>query len=573
MNKRIIPLMILPLFLFGCGKDKNVYASSKNTIFKYELEGNDVVINGLNRNYKNQTDLIIPYSIDKHVVKRIEVSAFEEIYRIKKVDFSKSKVNEIGSKAFKKCTNLTEIKFNDTLTAIGNNAFEECTGLVTMDLSNTSVETISDEMFKKCESLTTVTFPKTVKTLGSNIFTECDGITSLDYSDLEIEKLSDYALYNLDNLKDVKLPKTTKEIGNYALASNRKITAYNFGNSVIEKVGEGAFSECDSLVNVTLPQTLKSLGKKAFYKCSILGKPSDTGVARILDLSKTQLEEIPDACFQLCSSLARVRLPEVKTISSKAFYNSGISSIDIPKSVTTIADDAFRACKNLEEINVDSNNTKYTVLSHALYTYDKTKLIVYSAACNETEFVINENTEIINAYAFQDAVNLTHIDIRSIRIEEIPTCAFMNCTNLKTVDMTVKNVTNGIKKIGARAFQGCRSLVGFGQKDSDTKELDFGYSIKEIGESAFKECVSVTTIALIEDSILTKIGEEAFMGCSKVNKLTLPTSSVLTIGARAFSGCDEIKTLKYDGNDQSFLDILDRSPECGLEKYKNLVID
>ena len=561
MNKRIIPLMILPLFLFGCGKDKNVYASSKNTIYKFELEGNDVVITGLNRNYKNQTDIIIPYSIDKHVVKRIEGSSFEDVYRIKKVDMSKSKLTEIGSKAFRKCTNLTEILYNETLTTIDNNAFEECTGLVTMDLSKTKIETISDNMFYKCENLTTVTFPKTVKTLGSNIFSGCDAITSLDYSDLEIEKLSDYALYNLSNLKEVKLSKTTKEIGNYSLASNRKITGYNLSNTSIEKAGEGAFSECDALVNIVLPQSLKELGKRAFYKCSNLGVPTSTGAARLVDLSKTQLEEIPEACFQLCSALNRIKLPSVKTISSKAFYNSGITSIDLPKSIENISDDAFRACKKLEEIAVEGGNVNYVIQSNALYTYDMKKLVIYPASCKETEFSINGNTEVICAYAFQDAINLTKVDLSSVNIVEIPTCAFMNCINIKTLTIT-KTASKGIKKIGARAFQGCRSLT----------EFDGGYSITEIGESAFKECVNITTVGLLEDTLLTKIGEEAFMSCTKLNTLTLPTSTVLTIGARAFSECDGIKTLTYEGNNQSFLDILARSPECGLEKYKDLVI-
>ena len=33
MKKIFVPLFIVPLFLVGCGKNKDVYASSKNTIF------------------------------------------------------------------------------------------------------------------------------------------------------------------------------------------------------------------------------------------------------------------------------------------------------------------------------------------------------------------------------------------------------------------------------------------------------------------------------------------------------------------------------------------------------------
>ena len=106
MKKAIIPFMILPFFLFGCGKNKDIYASSKNTIYSFELDGNDAIITGLNKNYKNQTDIIIPYSIDKHVVKRIENHSFEDVYRIRNIDMTKSKLTEIGEYAFKKCSNL-----------------------------------------------------------------------------------------------------------------------------------------------------------------------------------------------------------------------------------------------------------------------------------------------------------------------------------------------------------------------------------------------------------------------------------------------------------------------------------
>ena len=550
MTKRVIPFMILPLFLFGCGKNKNVYASSKNTIFSFKLEGDNAIITGLNDNYKNQTELIIPYSIDKHVVKRIEDNSFDGVHRIKNVDITKSNLEEIGASAFKKCSNLVEVKYNDTLTTIKENAFEECKNLEKMDLSNSKLEVASDNMFLKCESLKTVVFPATLKKIGSNIFSECDNITELDYTDLNIEEIGDYAFSGLSNLKDVKLSKTTKTIGAYAFSNNKKIQYLKLSDTSIEKIGEGAFSNCTILINVTLPQTLKELGNKAFYYCSKLSK---------LDISKTKVEVIPDSCFELCRAFDSISLPNLKTISSRAFYNSALRTINVPSATTDIADDAFRLCNKLESISVSNDNENYVVVNNALYTYNKEKLIVYPAACTDKEFVISQNTITINPYAFSDAINLEKVDLQSIKISEIGGYTFMNCTSLKEVKIGTDEAT-GIKKIGVKAFFGCKSLESF----------DGQHSLTEIGESAFYDCIGLKSLYLGESTLLTKIDSEAFYNCNKLEYLSLP-GSLTTVGRAAFYNCVNVETFNYGANKSSFEELIRKNPDSGLDQFKDLL--
>ena len=516
MKKTIIPFLILPLFLVGCGKNKNIYASSKNTMYSFELNGEDVTITGLNNKYKNQTEIIIPYSIDKHVVKRIESHAFEDVYRIKKVDMSKSKLEEIGTSSFKKCTSLTEIVYPKTVNKIEESAFEECSSLVSMDLSNCTITEVSDNLFAKCESLTGVTFPA-----------------------------------------------TTKKIGNYAFSDNKKIQKIDLTNTVIEEMGEGAFSNCRILVNAFLPQSLKTLGKKNFYYCSKLSK---------VDLSKTQVEEIPESCFELCRYFVedpdshkkdglKISLPSsLKTISKKAFYNTSIMTISIPKDVNSIADDAFILCNKLEEIKVDSANTSYIVHNEALHTYNKEKLIVYPAASSQTSFVISPNTKVINSYAFSDAVNLTSVDLNSIYIEEIASYTFMNCSNLKTITIGADAAT-GIKKIGVKAFFGCKSLTSF----------DGEYSITEIGESAFYDCIALENVYLGESTSLTKIDAEAFYNCNKMKNLTLP-GSLDVVGRAAFFNCGSLEYISFGANETLLNKLLTKCPDCGLVELRSKIV-
>lgn len=558
MKKAIIPFMILPFFLFGCGKDKNVYASSKNTIYEFTLNGDEATITGLNKNYKNQTDIIIPYSIDKHLVKRIESYSFEDVYRIKNVDMSKSKVEEIGDNAFKNCSNLVDIKYCTTIKSIGENAFEDCDKLVKMDLSLTSIDTVSTELFSKCDLLEKVTFPKTVKKIESKIFNGCQKITELDFSELEIEEIGDYAFYALDNLKDVTLSSTTKKIGNYAFADDKKIQFLDFKNTVIESIGDGAFSNCLLLANINVPTTLKTLGNKSFYYCHRLSK---------MDLSKTQVEVIPDSCFELCKYYTedektkkkdafKIYLPSTLTnISARAFYNSSIMSIVIPKSVTVIEDDALRLCKKLEEIRVDESNTNYIVHDEALYTIDKKRLIAYPVASSQDKIEISDKTTSINAYAFAGAVNLVEVDLTKATISEIEGYTFMDCTSLTTVKH-YNNPELGIKKIGVKAFFGCKALVNF----------DGQHSITEIGESAFYDCTNLENLLLIESTNLTKIDAEAFYNCNKLKTITLP-GSLEVVGRSAFFNCTDVESFSFGANKTAFLDLIDRCPDSCLDQY------
>ena len=548
MLKKIIPFALLPLFLFGCGKSKKINVSSKNTYFSFTLDGNNAIITGLNSNYKNQTDLVVPYSIDKHVVKKIDDNSFDGVYRITKFDMSKSEVEEIGSFAFRKCSNLEKVIYSNTLTKIGDNAFDSCKSIETMDLSNSKVEAISDNMFVNCENLTTVTFPKTLKVLGSNIFSGCTGITKLDYSDLNIETLKDYSLSGLTNLLDVKLSQTTKELGAYSLSNNKKVGYYDLSNTSIEKIGEGAFSNCPILETVNLPASVKELGAKSFYYCSKLTR---------LDLAKTEIEEIPVSCFELCRSLDEVLISKVKKISSRAFYNSSLTEITITKTVEEIADDALRLCNKLESITVDSGNTNFVVSNNALYTFNKEKLIAYPAACKEKEFTISPNTTVINSYAFADAVNLVTVDLSSIRIDEIGGYTFMNCTSLKSITIGSDTAT-GVKKIGVKAFFGCKAL----------EEFNGQFSLTEIGESAFYDCIGLDRVYLGESTLLTKIGAEAFFNCKKMTTLSLP-ASLVTVGRSAFYNCVEVKNFSYGANRAKYTALVQNNEGSYLELFEH----
>lgn len=106
---------------------------------------------------------------------------------------------------------------------------------------------------------------------------------------------------------------------------------------------------------------------------------------------------------------------------------------------------------------------------------------------------------------------------------------FYDFTGLKEV-----SASDSLTSIGDTAFCNCTSLTS----------VDLG-NVSSIGKSAFQGCTSLTSADL--PSSLTSIGDFAFAGCSSLTSVDLP-SSVSYVGESAFEGCTSLTSLSVSGN-------------------------
>ena len=114
--------------------------------------------------------------------------------------------------------------------------------------------------------------------------------------------------------------------------------------------------------------------------------------------------------------------------------------------------------------------------------------------------------------------------------------AFAECESLTSIV-----IPDSVTTIGGYAFDECESLTS----------VVIGDSVTTIGEGAFNYC-GLTSI-VIPDSVTT-IGEGAFSGCDSLTSIVIP-DSVTTIGEAAFSYCDSLTSITVSENNTAYKDI------------------
>ena len=223
----------------------------------------------------------------------------------------------IAGNCFYSCSGLTSVTIPNSVTSIGNSAFSSCTSLTSVTIPN-SVTSIGSSAFYSCSGLTSVTIPNSVTSIGQSVFRDCSGLTS------------------------VTIPNSVKSIGNSAFSSCTSLTSVTIPNSVTS-IGQDAFSSCTSLTSVTIPNSVTSIGQDAFAGTAWYNNQPDGLVYTGLVAYKYK-GTMPDGTSIVINN-------GTKGIAGNCFYGcSGLTSVTIPNSVTSIGYYAFSYCSGLQYI-------------------------------------------------------------------------------------------------------------------------------------------------------------------------------------------------------------------------------
>jgi hypothetical protein len=130
--------------------------------------------------------------------------------------------------------------------------------------------------------------------------------------------------------------------------------------------------------------------------------------------------------------------------------------------------------------------------------------------------------------------SLEHLDISRVNLSVLPTEAFLECTNIKSVILP-----NTLTAIGTQAF--CHSSL---------VSISIPASVETIEGGAFFRCTALQTVTFEKGSKLKTIKNGSgwsgvFESCTSLTSIEIP-ASVETIGYDAFQGCSSLKTVTFE---------------------------
>ena len=377
------------------------------------------------------------------------------------------RVTEIKSEAFRDNAKITEVRIGPGVETINGYAFNSCTNLKTVSLPST-IKKIGAYVFHKCPITLINCAAETMPTFDANTFyglgtvsgtrnwwegtkagfdaaTANNTITSIfsvgmnapTAYDVACYVGSDYRCYvyaivtnpwspvsqrggkckiiyasphskNTSGILQIPYNTTLTEtsydryepveIADYAFQSTSKIRILDLSEtSSFKKIGICAFKDCKSLISVTL--SAKTIGNFAFQNCT--------------NLSSVKLYGENEDYY--C----------VEALGCECFRNTDVTSVYIPKGLTTYEAGAFDFCPKLTTFTVNSSNPAFAAYDYSLYSKDYATLYQYPSG--------------VSAVYFGEKA---HVSLRSIY-----TYAFRG--NSKTSSLTVPY---GVRIINGEAF-------------------------------------------------------------------------------------------------------------------------
>ena len=591
--------------------------------------------------YSGLTKIVLPASVTN-----IPNYTFNNCYDLAEVVFP-STLTTIGNNAFTnapiKGTPTTvdgvttyTLTFPEGLTAIGNNAFKGNTAVTKVVLPNLT-KTVGTAMFQDATALESVVIGDGLAKWSNNMFNGCTSLSKVYYSSVVdgetviTEGLVPKAACNTGTiaqvfmntaLTSVVIPKNWTMVGGSMFKGCTLLESVTFADeSVCTRIVNNAFENCGTELadgkyfTITLPSTVNRVDSGAFkgsnLKSIALPNLTYSSLGSSMFENCVNLETVTFAdgwtkalsasMFKNCTALTGVTLPSgLLGIGTNCFENSGLTSITLPATITSIPNYAFAGCTDLASVTFEKDadgldvvtaignyafqncslatkfeipSTVKTLGTESLHGTGLTTITLPNAltaigegalgaknltaiVSSNPQFVVEnggiyryltdtveeedgtETTVTIKKLLYYYGAGDANNSLDLTGVDEINGGAFYGNTQLKKVILpaTMTEIPDNFFK----GFVGLESIV-------------IPAGVTAIGDSAFEGCVNLTTVTFESNEKLTAIGASAFEGAEKLATLTVTgvtadinviPDSVETLGNYAFASTTALKTFK-----------------------------
>lgn len=448
------------------------------------------------------------------------------------------------------CTFGTETPFNSP---ISKHFYNEDKGVFVIECKE-PITVIKEKAFFKNMTILDVTLPNGLQKIESDVFAGT-------YSYERIASTS---------LRSINIPGTVTTIEDDAFLYNYSLKDLKFEPSpttpatpltIGDANGSGPFADADL--------DLLDVNRDFIYS----HKPDATkeGIfswsgANELIIGE-QLTEIYDYMFTSLRIQGSFEIPShIQRIGHYAFYDGDFTELTIPENVTSIGNNAFDMCENLQELNIeDSNSTLYIGKTDSWHSSSFFKIEVgpfYSSPLENiyigrnveylNEFVPDETDEgIFASYKVEDTDFTTKVTIGSyvtnLSYRMFNDCPFESITIPGTVTSVGENVFDG-SRLKSITFEAGTSDL------SVNDDSPFSYCPLESvelnrvvrNESIFTNLSSLTSVTIGEK--ITTIYPHMF-NSTGLRSITIP-SNVTNIGNNAFQYCEKLNTVNIEESDE-----------------------
>ena len=528
-------------------------------------------------------------------------------------------ITSIGEAAFRGCKSLKYLFLPANVTKMEADVFAGCSGLESIvvedgnptydsrDNCNALIETAKASLLYGCKN---TVIPSGIKSIGEYAFYQNESITSISIPS-GVQAIVTYAFQECTNLKEIEIPATMIQIYKKAFSGCTSLTSVKCYNktppslqaaNVFENINSdatlyvrpGCKDTYAQMVGWNVFKNIVEMDDAAewydgdYFTATIANGVQVTAVVQDA-LSKTcwlqgnyDSPAIPSSYTGSLNIPSEVNGFTVVGLGQCTLCNCpGVTSVNIPGTVTNIENYSIYYCSSLTAINISASVksigssaigylpalTSLTIEpGNPVYdSRDNCNAIIETATnrlikgCSATtipltvnsigsdafngasadKFTVPSNVVNIDDYAFRLS-QFSHItlaegvkEIRdyvflgsSIKSIDLPTsltkigrCAFENCSQLQSI-----TIPEGITSIEQETFNGCRAL----------KDVTIPGSVTSIGSGAFDGCIALEEITIPEG--ITSIEQETFNGCRALKDVTIP-GSVTSIGSGAFGRC------------------------------------
>ncbi len=449
-------------------------------------------------------DLVLPQTLEK-----IGTYAFYNCDSVSGVLTIPANVEEIGERAFANCKSLTGITYRPRNVSdySGTNQIFTSVGDYTSGIPlviGKEVERVPNNMFASTTA--------NVRSLKFEPGSVCTEIGKGAFYHSRSRNVKYPGFYPQGRLE---IPASVKKIEKNAFSYNTQFTSVVIPASV-DSIKENAFyglegvdslcylADCafESQTNryTEVLAAFTDMGKATDGLHVLFGKKvkriwenqfSQTNLRSITFEEGSALEEISSSAFAVATLQGDINLPNtVRTIGYQAFYETAISSVNIPEGTETIGEGAFSLCYNLAKVEYRAKEAQ--LVSDQYYG---------AGAFVGSGFSVNGYSLTIGSY-----------------VKTIPPCLFENGGVVES-----KLEEGG----GANAI----NFAAQGMLDS-------------IGASAFNGNTLITGTISIPATVRS-VGESAFFGCKGISKAIIP-SNVQRVGDNVFYNCNALEYASYD---------------------------